>query len=499
MIPPIAALIAWPVISAVLMARLRIPVAVLIVILAGYLLLPERFAIDLPMLPPIDKHTVPVLSILILGLIFLHRMQQTRSLPGLVPRSWLVRGLLAIIFLGNFGTVHTNPDPIIQLLDTQPALRPYDGFSMTLNALMMVLPLMIGRKYFHSQDTHRLLLVGICIAACIYALPALYEVRMSPQLNRMIYGFFPHEWRQHIRGDGFRPLVFLQHGLDLAIFLCIAILAAAGLVRSDGSYHLGVLAVLWLTFTLVLAKSLGALMIVVLLLPLVLFMPTRLQLMAAAVIGIVVLAYPILRGAQMVPIDRVMGFAESISAERAASFNTRLENEEELLARAMERPVFGWGGYGRPQVRNEKGINISIVDGYWIIILGIGGWVRYLGEFGLMTLPPLLLFLARRRYGIGPESGVLAIMLAATLIDAIPNSNISPITWLIVGALWGRLELGRKSEAAPADPQTAPAGRPRPVYARDFGHKRSRGRQAREGKNPPANPVQARPDRYAGN
>lgn len=46
----------------------------------------------------------------------------------------------------------------------------------------------------------------------------LYEVRLSPQLHRIFYGYFPHSFAQQVRGGGFRPVVFLQHGLWVAFF-----------------------------------------------------------------------------------------------------------------------------------------------------------------------------------------------------------------------------------------------------------------------------------------
>lgn len=121
---------------------------------------------------------------------------------------------------------------------------------------------------------------------------------------------------------------------------------------------------------------------------------------------------------------------------------------------------------------------MTIADGYWVIIIGQGGWVRYIGEFGLMTLPMLFLFLRRRDLNISRETAVLSMLLAGNMIDLIPNSGQTPITWLIAGALWGRLELGRytttdvrdDNDDDPTSPPDGPNSKdPKPVYARDFG------------------------------
>src|SRR5699024_3988850 len=59
--------------------------------------------------------------------------------------------------------------------------------------------------------------------------------------------------------------------------------------------------------------------------------------------------------------------AHSISDRRADSLQTRLTNEDRLSAKALQRPVFGWGGWGRNRVYNKYGKDISITDGMWII------------------------------------------------------------------------------------------------------------------------------------
>ena len=97
---------------------------------------------------------------------------------------------------------------------------------------------------------------------------------MSPQLNNMFYGFFPHSWGQHMRGGGYRPLVFLEHGLRLGIFMAVAVLATIGYFRSrEGGNRASVmLAALWLFGTLILCKSAGALIIASLIAPVILLL-----------------------------------------------------------------------------------------------------------------------------------------------------------------------------------------------------------------------------------
>lgn len=454
MIPPLAALFAWPAVMAVLFSRYALPTALLASMFGGYLLLPTGQGLDLPLLPALDKHTIPAL--MALALVMARQGDPAITRPGWLPTGLLVRLLLLLLVAGAFLTVLTNSDPISFATGGGglPALRLYDSFSVILTAIMQILPLLLARRYLSHPDTQRLLLVAFCIAGLVYSLPALYEIRMSPQLNRMLYGYFPHSWQQHIRGGGFRPIVFLHHGLWLSLFFSGATLAALALWRSSGADRWRWLAAgCWLLVTLLLSKSLGALSVTLLLGGVVLLLPFRSQFLVAAVISGIILAYPVLRGAGMIPIDRLMSISASINVDRSMSLGVRVANEERLLAKAQQRPLFGWGGWGRARLYTDDGRDDVITDGYWVITIGEGGWTRYIGEFGLLGLPLLVLAMRQRRYQIGVATAGVAILLAGNLIDLIPNAGITPLTWLMAGSLWGRLEWQRLSDTAqPEDP-----------------------------------------------
>lgn len=472
MIPPLLALFAWPLVSIVFFQRLRLPLAILVTIVGGFLVLPTGTALNLPGFPALDKATIPALTALFLALVFTRQDRSDDLRPkGLIPRHPIALVLLGMLVLGAVMTALTNTDALTYGSRRLPGLRLYDAASVAASALMMVIPFVLARRYLADPAALRLLLVVLCVAAVGYAFLALFEVRMSPQLNRWVYGFFPHDWRQHLRSGGFRPVVFMSHGLVLGIFLAMTLLATVGMMRIDPRRRgLFLAAALWLGLTLLLSRNLGAVMITVVLLPVVIFLGVRAQLLAAAVIAGVFLAYPVARTSQILPITQVVELAAGIDPQRAGSFITRLENEGRMLEKASERPLFGWGGWGRSRVFNERGDDITIADGIWIIVLGVEGWVGYIARFGLLTGPVFLLFLHRRRYDIGMETSVLAIILAANLIDMVPNSSNTPLTWLMAGALWGRLELQRATRSQGTEPDRADhpalAGPPQHVYTR---------------------------------
>ena len=259
-------------------------------------------------------------------------------------------------------------------------------------------------------------------------------------------------------------MVFIEHGLRVGIFIAITLFAAVALWRaSDGAEpeaerprkRVGpavgqkkfILYAGWLFVILYLSKTLGAFMISLLLLPALLFFKARTQVLMAACLAGMVLLYPTLRQTSLIPLDAVYSIAQSVDESRADSFRFRLDNEDILLSRAAEKPLFGWGGWGRSRVYDPiSGRDISVTDGSWVIAFGTSGWLGYLAQFGLLALP---LFLAlRRRHELDVATSGLCLILAANLLDLIPNSSLTPLTWLYAGTLLGYME---RTERSPRD------------------------------------------------
>jgi hypothetical protein len=207
----------------------------------------------------------------------------------------------------------------------------------------------------------------------------------------------------------------------------------------------------WLLLTLLLSNSLGAFIIALFLLPVVYMVGPRGQLQTAAVIAVIALTYPALRHIDAVPTERLVSMATAISEDRSGSLAFRFQNEDVLLEHARERPLFGWGTFGRNRVFDNQGRDLTVTDGMWIVSFGQGGWLSYLSEFGLLTVPLVLLALRARRREIEPETAILGLVLVANVIDLLPNGFISPVTWLMAGALLGRLEYERVETANPTE------------------------------------------------
>lgn len=443
-----------PIAAVVLFRVLSLERALVWTIIGGHLLLPSSTDIKFPMIPPIDKSLVPAVSAFLLCLILAPRIMVPIDAPSRTGRQvlWI---LLFLVIVTPILTILQNTQPIIDGVVFLPGLRLYDAFALISQILVALIPLWLGLRYLNSQAGHRALLEAIAIGGLAYSIPALIEVRLSPQLHTWVYGFFPSDFIQHIRAGGFRPTVFLNHGLMVGIFFCMSIIACAVLfkeARREGRASFGWLAAMfWMTFVLYFSKSLGALVIAIPSALIVLFLGRRLQVAIALGIAVIVMLYPMLRGAGWVPVDAAYNLALSISEERAASLKFRLDNEDALLDRANLKPIAGWGSWSRNQIFDpETGRMTSTTDGIWLIFIGVYGWLGYIGHFGLLTAPILLYALRRKSLGPSLITPGLTVLLAAMLIDLLPNAGLVNYLWLAAGAVAGLAVLRSPNDLADA-------------------------------------------------
>jgi hypothetical protein len=150
----------------------------------------------------------------------------------------------------------------------------------------------------------------------------------------------------------------------------------------------------------------------------------------------------LLRFLDLVPVDLIESvFTATVGADRAGSLNFRLTNESQMLARALERPWFGWGGWGRQFLYTSWGGKISVVDGEWIGVFGASGIWGFVSVFGLFLFP-IFAFAKKKLPAIeAPDDAAIgnAILFVAVafVFDLLPNSGVAPYLLMIIGALAG--------------------------------------------------------------
>lgn len=447
-------LLIWPLVARQFYVRMDPARALIWTILAGYLMLPPVLAINLPLVPDFTKFTIPSLAALLWSWLILK--DRVRFDPGY----WPERILMLAYVLSTLGTVLTNREPLVFAQAVIPAMKLYDSASAIATQLIALLPFVLARRYLAGPGDLRQIVLALAAAGLVYSVPMLIETILSPQLNLWIYGYFQHDFFQTLRGGGYRPVVFLPHGLWVAFFAFMAAAAAAIVLRDtppdQRPRRLAIL--LYLVFMVVMCKSAGALVFTLFALPLLVFVNRRVIVVVAAAIAVLVVIYPILRGAHLVPLQAITDLAASFSPDRAGSLTFRILNEDLLLEHAARKPWFGWGGFNRSFLHDPvTGGTTVIADGSWIIVLGINGWVGYIASFGLLALP--LLRLARLAWSqhetaISPFATGLALILAMNLLDMLPNATEIPFTWLMAGALFGYVD--RLRAALPEKPGQRP-------------------------------------------
>lgn len=431
------ALLLWPILALMLFAKRDVTSAILIGTLVPYLLLPEAFAVNLPGVPDLDK-TVAISLGLLGGLLFF-RARSLADLPVLNTANrtfrFVLLALVVVIFGGSILTVMNNRDMLFFGPTVLPAMRPWDAIALFGSMTLFLVPFFVARRYLATVEAHRALLQMLVMAGLGYSLLMLVELRLSPQLHNWIYGYHQHSFLQHIR-DGFRPMVFLEHGLWVGFFMFAALIGAAALWKSEKDTK-WLWAGLWIFTILMVSKNLGAFAIALMCLAILFALWRKMQIMIVITIALMTLTYPALRQAHLIPIDQIMSAASSVSEARAGSLQFRLDNEDRLLERALERPITGWGGWARDRIYDERGRDISISEGRWILTLGAWGWLGYLGLFGILGLPLISLARTSRRKEIPYETIGLALICSGNLIYMIPNATLTPVGLLCFGALAG--------------------------------------------------------------
>lgn len=437
------ALFTWPAVCLVLFILLPIEAAAIWSLLAGYLLLPPAANVDIHFLPPIDKSSIPALSTFLLCL-----MKGARS-PA--PRRSFLIYFFAFAFIVSPIFTSLNNSYELRVGDRSiPGFYPLNGIKLAFQNLITLAPFFVGMRVLSSDQGRAQLVKAISISALFYSLPMLFELRMSPQLQKQVYGATSAAFVQLVRAGGYRPVVFLSTALEVALFTAIAFIAAVVAVRARSRlFHLpaGVVAT-YLGGLLLLCKTLGSIIYGAAAAPLILLTTPRTWVRISCVVVLIICTYPMLRTYDLIPVNRVIAIANTVSSDRSGSFQVRVQNEDKLLAKANQKPFFGWGNWGRSRVYDqETGHDLSITDGAWILQFGMFGWLGYLSLFGLFATA-IFGALSGVRGPVTPSTillGGLTLLLAVNLTDLIPNANLVPLTYVMAGSIAGRARVSARA------------------------------------------------------
>jgi hypothetical protein len=424
-----AAMFGFPILSLAIFGFLKPRRALLAVVVLGWLFLPEapHAEFKIPGLPLYTKVVAISYSALLGALIF-----DTRRALSFRP-GW-VDLPMAVFCLSPFVTYVLNDFP------------PMEGLSCCMYTFFTWGAFYyLARIYLVRMEGLKDLAIAIFFGGLVYAPLCLFEIRMSPVLHIWVYGYHQHSFDQTVRFGGWRPTVFMSHGIVVGMWMSMATLMGFWLWHSGTLKTIGRYSTLYflvpLAITTVLCKSFGSLILLVVGAGVLLLnrgMPGRTPLLLLAAVAPL---YVIVRVAGWWSGEDVVSLAVLVDPDRGSSFEFRLKNEDLLTEKALRRPFFGWGGWGRNRVYDSTGRDISVTDGFWIAQMGALGLVGLAALFGWVLVP---IYVLQRKIpprfwstSWGAAPAVLAVLCALFLIDWIPNATCNPVFILAAGALSG--------------------------------------------------------------
>jgi hypothetical protein len=435
------ALLAWIPFGIWRFARVRPTLAAAQVMVWGMMWLPEGAAFDLPVLPPFSKYTIAALTALV-GVWWKAPARLRAARIGRGYDLWIV-----VMMLAQVGTVLTNQDALrygFWKTITLPGFSAYDGFAEAVRVLLTIaIPCWLGRALLRSKRDLRDVLSVFAVAGVVYSLPILYEVRMSPMLHEHIYGYSPRsDWSQNLRAGGYRPTVFMGHGLVVGFFMFISTIAAVTLHKARKRRILGVPAgyvVAYLFAILVLCKAAAPIIYAAVGFAVVRYVGPKAQARFLAFLAFIVVSYPITRILELFPVEPLVSLAGLLGGDRVQSLQFRFDNEDVLLIKGAERLWFGWGGYSRERVYDpQTAKDLVIQDGHWIAVFGAHGLVGFVCFFALMVLPVLLIGRGLQRLPHGPERtmlGGLGFIVAICSVNMLPNMQLPYLQFVFAAGL----------------------------------------------------------------
>ena len=412
--------------------------ALLVCWVGGFLFLPQGYAIELRGLPDYDRWTA-----LGYGTMMAVVTLDTKRLLTIKISIWDLPILVFIL------------TPVLTGLSN--GLGLYEGCSFAFSRLVQWgIPYFLGRIYFRDANSLKELAVAIFIGGLIYVPLCLFEIRMSPKLHKIVYG-------QHVawggkRLGGWRPSVFLDTGIALGMWMTAVSFLAIGLWRTRALKSLFTVPMAPLTLGLllvtILCRSLGA--ILILAGGLGAFFSTRLT--RFRILLILLALFP-----SIYMTARVTGIysgklsvnliASHVSSARANSLQTRLDSENILSAKALQRPLLGWGRFSRNRVYDDRGRDLAVTDGLWVIIFGQSGLISLAAWTFAHAFPALRAARYPKRLwnsAVFAPFLILSILPSLYMIDYLLNAMVNPLVILILGALSGpAFRLQKKARRVP--------------------------------------------------
>ena len=411
--------------------------------LAGALFLPMA-SIELQGLPNLDKNSISNFAILLSIFIFdKERLASARL-------RWFDGPMILFLFAYFASSVSNG-------IGGSLGNSLYGGYTLFQDVLFTWgIPYFVARLYLDNRRKLIELSQVFFLGGIVYVPLCLIEIRFSPQLHTWIYGYHQHSFEQTFRLGGFRPTVFMQHGLGVGMWMTLASLIGVTLWKNrqlprlvKGFENLNLCVLL---LTTVLVKSTGALFLLV---------TGLLTQWLSGLFGtrifytlmlLTPIAYCLTRTTGLWNGELLIEFVELIvGKERTESMTGRMLNEDLLIQHALQKPFLGWSGWDRSSVYEAAtGRRLTTQDGMWIIALGIAGISGLTGFMGTLLLPAFGAFRQVRKSVADPRYkrliATLGVSLCLIAVDFLMNTMPNPMYSLICGALANNVFLNSSND-----------------------------------------------------
>jgi hypothetical protein len=403
----------------------------------------------IPMIPSYTKMTAATLGSLIGLLIF-----DSRRLFDFRP-SWIDLPV-AVWCVARFGASMTN------------GYGAYDGFSQVeYTILTWGLPWLFGRLYFTDAQGMKELAIAFVLGGLIYVPLCLYEARFSPQLARWVYGI-QIDFAEVKRFGGWRPTVFMQHGLMTGMWMCMTGMMAWWLWSAGKVRTILRMSMFWIMLgivvTAILCKSFGAIALLIMGTG-ALWLASKLKRTWPLLLVLAIPpAYITLRISGMWSGENLIYLAGELgSSDRAGSLSSRINSEDQFIQAGWHKPIFGFRGWYNTVGLQSDETKRGIPDALWMIEFTGSGLVGLACLVTYLLLPPFLVWwrFARRDWGPTqvPVLG-LAMIVCLSMVDNLFNAMLNPVFMLTAGALGGwALLYSRQQRVARPSPAQVRRGR----------------------------------------
>ncbi|MFC5861906.1 O-antigen ligase family protein [Acidicapsa dinghuensis] len=457
-LPPFAALIAWIPLAALLFGRFPVRIAILANFFLGWAILPGApyvpttadfpywiLGICLPSTYFLTKATAVGLSALA-GMLLFHRRDWRRWLPA--------RTDLPVLLWSSAPLLATH---------AHWSLLARGSSSAVYQLLAWAVPWILGRIYFSDRASLILFAKSCVFAGLCYVPVCLFEWISGPQIYHFLYGYQPYRLVGADRYFGYRPVGLLEDGNQLGIWMATASLLAISLAFYLLALKVWRIPMTWaaivLTISTLLCQSVGSIVLLICLFPLVLLRQRLFMrvVLGAAVVGIaafvvfLVVPHPSLRAiaASSTFVRHIAGIFQEIGRH---SFVWRLARDESHLAIAMQHPWLGSGEWNWWRTGDARPWSL------WLLVFGM------YGLFGVMALGSMFL-LPLTRFARSPKlkgeaiSRYLFRALAAAILmsafDALLNGDFILVYLIAMGgmAAWRH---SPQSSTVPLTPESVP-------------------------------------------